>query len=173
MGGPRLPDDHLAVILASIERSPASARAKHELGARLVEALLADSDAYRMAEDADIKDGWNHPRKDLEQNTIATFNVLEAMRANGVRRIAFISLLCAALLAGEVSRLTGVPYDPMVLKRRKATPSQVGLTAAERRRKCGVTTYAPTTLPEFVCLVNWARFGAGKVCPSCPVVPNP
>lgn len=39
MGGPRLPDDHLAVILASIERSPASARAKHELGARLVEAL--------------------------------------------------------------------------------------------------------------------------------------
>ena len=30
---------------------------------------------------ADIKDGWSHPEKDLHQNTIATFNVLEAMRA--------------------------------------------------------------------------------------------
>lgn len=40
----------------------------------------------------------------------------------------------AALLAHEVSRLTGVPCDPMVLTRRKATPSQVGLTAAERQR---------------------------------------
>ena len=33
----------------------------------------------------------HHPEKDLEQNTIATFNVLEAMRADGVRRIAFSS----------------------------------------------------------------------------------
>ena len=40
---------------------------------------------------ADIKIGWGHPRKDLEQNTIATFNVLEAMRANSVKRIAFSS----------------------------------------------------------------------------------
>ena len=32
-----------------------------------------------------------HPRKDLEQNTIATFNVLEAMRAQGIKRIAFSS----------------------------------------------------------------------------------
>ena len=35
--------------------------------------------------------GLEHPRKDLEQNTIATFNVLEAMRANGIRGIAFSS----------------------------------------------------------------------------------
>jgi len=46
---------------------------------------------FHLAANADIKDGWSHPRKDLEQNTIATFNVLEAMRANGVRRIAFSS----------------------------------------------------------------------------------
>ncbi|MEI6465628.1 MAG: NAD-dependent epimerase/dehydratase family protein [Verrucomicrobiota bacterium] len=44
-----------------------------------------------LAANADIKDGWNHPEKDLQQNTIATFNVLEAMRANGVKRIAFSS----------------------------------------------------------------------------------
>lgn len=46
---------------------------------------------FHLAANADIKDGWSHPRKDLEQNTLATFNVLEAMRANGVRRIAFSS----------------------------------------------------------------------------------
>jgi len=46
---------------------------------------------FHLAANADIKDGWSHPRKDLEQNTIGTFNVLEAMRTNGVRRIVFSS----------------------------------------------------------------------------------
>lgn len=46
---------------------------------------------FHLAANADIKDGWQHPRKDLEQNTLATFNVLEAMRTNGVKRIAFSS----------------------------------------------------------------------------------
>ena len=55
-------------------------------------AAMAGSDfVFHLAANADIKDGWAHPRKDLEQNTIATFNVLEAMRANRVRRIAFSS----------------------------------------------------------------------------------
>jgi len=38
-----------------------------------------------------VRFGLEHPRKDLEQNTIATFNVLEAMRANGIKTIAFSS----------------------------------------------------------------------------------
>ena len=55
-------------------------------------AAMAGADfVFHLAANADIKDGWSHPRKDLEQNTIATFNVLEAMRANGVRHIAFSS----------------------------------------------------------------------------------
>jgi ComF family protein len=40
----------------------------------------------------------------------------------------------AAILAREVSRATGVPADMLALQRVKATPSQVGLTEAERRR---------------------------------------
>lgn len=44
-----------------------------------------------FAANADVRFGLDHPRRDLEQNTIATFNVLEAMRASGVRRIAFSS----------------------------------------------------------------------------------
>ncbi len=46
---------------------------------------------FHLAANADVRFGTEHPSKDLEQNTIATFNVLEAMRANGVRRIAFAS----------------------------------------------------------------------------------
>lgn len=46
---------------------------------------------FHLAANADVRFGTEHPRKDLEQNTLATFNVLEAMRANGVRRIAFSS----------------------------------------------------------------------------------
>jgi UDP-glucose 4-epimerase len=44
-----------------------------------------------LAANADVRFGLAHPRKDLEQNTIATFNVLEAMRANNVKEIAFSS----------------------------------------------------------------------------------
>jgi len=46
---------------------------------------------FHLAANADVRFGTEHPRRDLEQNTIATFNVLEAMRANGVKRIAFSS----------------------------------------------------------------------------------
>jgi ComF family protein len=40
----------------------------------------------------------------------------------------------SALLARAVGRLTGVPVDCFLLGRVKRTPSQVGLTAAQRRR---------------------------------------
>jgi UDP-glucose 4-epimerase len=46
---------------------------------------------FHLAANADVRFGTEHPERDLQQNTIATFNVLEAMRANGVRRIAFSS----------------------------------------------------------------------------------
>jgi UDP-glucose 4-epimerase len=46
---------------------------------------------FHLAANADVRFGTEHPRKDLEQNTIATYNVLEAMRANNVKRIAFSS----------------------------------------------------------------------------------
>lgn len=46
---------------------------------------------FHFAANADVRFGTEHPRKDLEQNTIATYNVLEAMRANHIKRIAFSS----------------------------------------------------------------------------------
>jgi UDP-glucose 4-epimerase len=50
----------------------------------------ADS-VFHFAANADVRFGSDNPRKDLEQNTIVTHNVLEAMRTNGVKRIAFSS----------------------------------------------------------------------------------
>src|SRR5262245_35967290 len=46
---------------------------------------------FHLAANADVRRGTEHPGRDLEQNTIATANVLESMRACGVRRIAFSS----------------------------------------------------------------------------------
>jgi UDP-glucose 4-epimerase len=55
-------------------------------------AAMAGSDVvFHLAANADVRFGTHHPRKDLEQNTIATFNVLEAMRAHGVPRVVFAS----------------------------------------------------------------------------------
>lgn len=59
--------------------------------AALAAAMRGADIVFHLAANADVRFGTEHPRKDLEQNTIATFNVLEAMRTNGVRRIAFSS----------------------------------------------------------------------------------
>jgi UDP-glucose 4-epimerase len=57
----------------------------------LTGAMTGHQFVFHFAANADVRFGTQHPRKDLEQNTIATFNVLEAMRTNGLRRIAFSS----------------------------------------------------------------------------------
>ncbi|HEY5286829.1 MAG TPA: NAD-dependent epimerase/dehydratase family protein [Solirubrobacteraceae bacterium] len=46
---------------------------------------------FHLQANADVRHGLQAPRRDLEQNTIATSNVLEAMRAAGVSHIAFAS----------------------------------------------------------------------------------
>ena len=46
---------------------------------------------FHLQANADLRRGLDHPRRDLEQNTIATSNVLEAMRARSVSRIVFAS----------------------------------------------------------------------------------
>lgn len=76
--------------------------ANHSPHFKLIKADLLDREAildafkkvdivFHFAANADVQMGVAHPHKDLEQNTIATFNVLEAMRANQVKRIVFSS----------------------------------------------------------------------------------
>jgi UDP-glucose 4-epimerase len=69
---------------------------------RLVKGDLLDRDAlttamrgmefvFHLGANADVRFGTDQPTRDLEQNAIATSNVLEAMRLNKVSRIAFSS----------------------------------------------------------------------------------
>ena len=56
------------------------------------DAAIAGCDTvFHLQANADVRHGLEHPRRDLEQNTIATSNVLEAMRAAGAQRIGFSS----------------------------------------------------------------------------------
>ena len=68
-------------------------------GARLIEADLLDPSAaaravegcdlvFHLAANADIKDNLREPRRCIDQNVVATQNLLEAMRAAGVREVA-------------------------------------------------------------------------------------
>jgi UDP-glucose 4-epimerase len=57
----------------------------------LREAMKASESVFHFAANADVRFGLEKPDRDFEQNTLATHNVLEAMRANGIRRIAFSS----------------------------------------------------------------------------------
>ncbi len=62
------------------------------LDADAVTAAMRGCDAvFHIAANADVRFGLLNPRRDLDQNTIATFNVLEAMRANAVKAVAFSS----------------------------------------------------------------------------------
>lgn len=57
----------------------------------LTQAMRGMDFVFHLAANADVRFGLEHPAKDLQQNTIATFNVLEAMRANSITSIAFSS----------------------------------------------------------------------------------
>ncbi len=59
--------------------------------AALVEAMRGCDTVFHLAANADVRFGLQAPGRDLEQNTIATFNVLEGARANGIKRVAFSS----------------------------------------------------------------------------------
>lgn len=59
--------------------------------ASLVKAMSGCGFVFHLAANADVRFGTSHPEKDLKQNTIATFNVLEAMRSNDINKIVFSS----------------------------------------------------------------------------------
>jgi UDP-glucose 4-epimerase len=59
--------------------------------ASLTESMNGSEIVFHLAANADVRFGTEHPRRDLEQNIIATQNVLDAMRTNGIDKIAFSS----------------------------------------------------------------------------------
>jgi UDP-glucose 4-epimerase len=58
---------------------------------KLKTAMEGVETVFHLAANADVRNGPDNPRKDLEQNTIGTANVLEAMNDCGVKQIVFSS----------------------------------------------------------------------------------
>jgi UDP-glucose 4-epimerase len=58
---------------------------------QMTEIFRGCEQVYHLAANADVRHGPEHPRKDLDENTIGTFNVLEAARRAGVKAFAFSS----------------------------------------------------------------------------------
>jgi len=76
----------------------------------LKQAFAGGQVVFHLAANADVRFGVDHPEKDLRQNTIATFNVLEAMRANGIKDIAFFSTGSIYGKAGIIPTPENAPF---------------------------------------------------------------
>ena len=83
----------------------------HEFDLTILEGLSkmleGSYSVFHLAANADVRFGSDHPRRDLEQNTIVTHNVLEAMRNSDVKRIIFSS---TGSIYGE-STISPTPED--------------------------------------------------------------
>ena len=65
---------------------------------------------YHLAANPDVKIGAENTRIHLEQNIIATYNVLEAMRKNNVKKIVFTS---SSTVYGSAPMPTSENYGPL------------------------------------------------------------
>ncbi|NYT09446.1 MAG: NAD-dependent epimerase/dehydratase family protein [Methanosarcinales archaeon] len=78
----------------------------------LEEALLGKEMVFHLAANPDVRLGASDSRVHLEQNIMATYNLLEAMRAAGVKKIAFTS---TSTVYGEAKEVpTPEDYGPLL-----------------------------------------------------------
>ncbi|HUX49957.1 MAG TPA: NAD-dependent epimerase/dehydratase family protein [Spirochaetia bacterium] len=62
------------------------------LDAEKLKASMAGCDiVFHFSANADVRHGSEHPRRDLDQNTIGTYNVLAGMLAHNIQKIVFSS----------------------------------------------------------------------------------
>ncbi|MCE0498033.1 MAG: NAD-dependent epimerase/dehydratase family protein [Methylacidiphilales bacterium] len=76
----------------------------------LTAAMEGCARVIHFAANADVRFGLEHPERDLQQNTLGTFRVLEAMRACGIRDIGFAS---TGSVYGETSVIPTPEDAPM------------------------------------------------------------
>ena len=78
----------------------------------IMSAMEGIDTVHHMAANPDIRLGTEVTDTDLKQGTLATYNVLEAMRLNGVARISFAS---SSAVYGEASVMpTPESYGPVM-----------------------------------------------------------
>jgi len=77
----------------------------------LAEAISGHDFVHHLAANPDVRLGTSAPSTDLRQGTLATFNLLEAMRAARIRKMAFSS---SSVVYGEASRIpTPEDFGPL------------------------------------------------------------
>ena len=78
----------------------------------LEKAVAGNDIVFHLAANPDVKLGAEDTRVHLEQNILATYNLLEAMRRTGVRKIAFTS---TSTVYGEAKTIpTPEDYGPLI-----------------------------------------------------------
>lgn len=88
-----------------------------------------------LAANADVRFGWSHPGRDLEQNVLVTHNVLEAVRVGAIPRLLFSS---TGSVYGETATIPTPEDCPF--------PSQTSLYGASKLAAEGlVAAYAEGT----------------------------
>jgi UDP-glucose 4-epimerase len=91
---------HLAYLQA--QKGHFAFHQKDILNSEAVLEITKETEAvFHFAANADVRGGMQNTQVDLEQNVIATHNVLEACRINGVKRLVFAS---SATVYGEPDR---------------------------------------------------------------------
>lgn len=100
------------------------------------DAFVGADVVYHLAANADVKDGWKHPRFDLEQNVEATLAVLETAVSNSLSEIIFSS---TGSVYGEAAELP-TPEDAKF-------PQQTSLYGASKLSAEGyISAYAEAGL---------------------------
>ena len=154
--------------------------------AALEKAMAGHDTVFHLAANADVRFGTEHPRRDLEQNTIVTFNVLEAMRLTGAQRIAFSSTgsiygepdvfpTPKTLLSPSRPRFTGLPSSPAKGSFRltpKDLESKASFSASSRSWGSAIAT-AMSSISTTSCesiqtsCISWAMATSGsRTCTS-------
>jgi UDP-glucose 4-epimerase len=114
---------HTVSVFDNLSSGRANFLSHHGESVRLIEADLLDLHSvkeamdgidmvYHLAANPDIRLGTRVTDTDLKQGTIATYNVLEAMRIAGVKKIAFSS---SSVVYGEAKEMpTPENYGPLL-----------------------------------------------------------
>jgi UDP-glucose 4-epimerase len=91
--------------------------------ASLQGAMVGQKCVFHFAANADVRHGLENPFRDLQQNWIATHNVLEAMRAGDVKEIVFAS---TGSVYGEPSSYPTLENAPFPIQTSLYGASKVG-----------------------------------------------
>jgi UDP-glucose 4-epimerase len=103
----------LPAFLETARRSPNLEIVEMDLRSdtgRLGDVIESADAVVHLAANADVRFGWDAPRRDLEQNVLVTHHILEAMRTTGVKRILFSSTGSVYGEAVEIPTPEGAPF---------------------------------------------------------------